>query len=57
MVSEVASPEVLHDHVEVLTILEGGDHVDDEGVAELLKDGLLVDDWADAFLEEDSGWG
>ena len=44
VVSEVASPEVLHDHVEVLTILEGGDHVDDEGVAELLEDGLLVDD-------------
>ena len=44
MVPEVASPEVLHDHVEVLAILEGGDHVDDEGVAELLEDGLLVDD-------------
>ena len=44
MVSEIASSEVFHDHVEVLSVLEGGDHVDDEGVAELFKNCFFVDD-------------
>ena len=32
MVPQISSPEILHDHVEILSILEGWDHVDDEGV-------------------------
>jgi hypothetical protein len=35
MVTKIAPSEIFHDHVEVLSILEGGDHVDEEGVAEL----------------------
>lgn len=44
VVAEVSAAQVLHGHVEVLAVLEGGLHVDDEGVADLLQDALLVDD-------------
>ena len=44
MIAKISSSEVLHDHVEVLAVLEGGDHVDDEGIAELVEDCFFVDD-------------
>lgn len=43
VISKITSSEVFHGHIEVFSVLEGGDHVDNEGVAELLKDSLLVD--------------
>lgn len=54
VVSEVSSSQILHGHVEVLSVLEGRNHIDNEGVAQLLEDGLLVDDRAHTFLEKDS---
>lgn len=56
MVAQIASTKVLHGHVEELSVLEVRFHVDDEGVAEFFEDGLFVDDWGDALLENDSGW-
>ena len=44
MVSEVASIEVVHDEVEVLPILEGVDHVDQEGVTKFCQKFPLVED-------------
>ena len=35
VVAKISSSEVFHDHVEVLSILKGGDHIDDEGIVEL----------------------
>ena len=52
MVPEVPAPKILHDHVKIFPVLEGGNHVDDEGVAELFEDGLLVDDGPHAFLQQ-----
>lgn len=52
MISKITSSEVFHGHIEVFSVLEGGDHVDNEGVAELLKDSLLVDNWANTFFKE-----
>ena len=36
VVSQVSSSHVLHGHVEVFPVLEGGLHIDDEGIADLL---------------------
>ena len=52
MVPEIATPEILHNHVEILPVLEGRNHIDDEGVVELFEDGLLVDDGAHTFLQQ-----
>lgn len=43
VVSQVATSEVVHDEVEVLMVLEGAFHVDEEGVAELAEDPALVE--------------
>ena len=55
MVSKIPSAEVLHHHVEELPILESRLHVDDEAVAELIQDALLVNHRGDALLEEHLG--
>ena len=54
MVSQVAAPEVFHDHVEVFPVLEGTYHVDDEGVVQLLEDSFLVYDRTHTFLQDHS---
>jgi hypothetical protein len=51
VVSEISSAEVLHCHVEILAILEGGFHIDDEGVADLLEYGFFVEYRSYAFFE------
>ena len=50
MVSQISASHVLHSHVEVFSVLEGGLHVDDEGIADLLEDGLFVDHRSHALL-------
>lgn len=51
MVSQVSTSHILHRHVEVFPVLEGGFHVNDEGITDLFKDGLLIDDWPHAFFQ------
>lgn len=51
MVPQISASEVLHGHVEIFPILEGRLHVDDEGVGDLLKYGLFVDDRANTLLQ------
>lgn len=51
MVSQISSSEVLHSHVEIFPILEGGFHVDDEWIGDLLKYGLLVDDRTNTLFQ------
>ena len=53
VVSQIASREIVHDQVEVLPILKGVVHVDDEWVLELGQDLTLVDDGLDASLGDD----
>jgi hypothetical protein len=52
MISKISSSQVFHGHIKILPILEGRFHVDDEGISDLLQNGLLVDDRAHTFLEQ-----
>ena len=56
MISQISSPQVLHGHIEVLPILEGRNHVDDERIAELLQNGLLVDDRTNTLFQNNFGY-
>ena len=54
MIPEVTTWEVVHDKVEVLTVLEGVVHVDNEGVLELCQDLSLIDHRLHTTLCDDS---
>jgi hypothetical protein len=54
VVAQVAAAQVLHGHVEILPVLEGRLHVDDEWIADLLQDAFFVDDRPHALLEQHS---
>ena len=56
MVAEVATWQVVHDQVEILSILKRVVHIDDEGVLELRQNLPLVDDRLDTALRDDSGF-
>lgn len=47
VVPEVPAVEVVHNEVEMLSVLEGAAHVDHEGVTEFGKEFLLVHDGCD----------
>lgn len=55
MVAQVSTRQVVHDKVEVLSVLEGVIHVDDERVLELLQNLPLVHDRLDAALGDYPG--
>ncbi len=54
MVAQVSSPQVIHDEVEVVVVLEGALHVDEEGVGEEAEDPALVEHGFDVILLDDS---
>lgn len=56
MVSEVASVEIVHDEVEVLPILKGVDHVDQEGVTKFCQKLPLVEDRSYRFFANNFGF-
>lgn len=56
VVPEVASSQEVHDQVEILPVLEGVIHIDDEDVVELRKNFPFVHDGVDAFLADDSSF-
>ncbi len=55
VVPEVSSFHEVHDEVEVLSVLEGVDHVDDERTPEVVEQLSLIHDGADALLADDLG--
>lgn len=50
MVAQIPAAKVVHDEVEILMVLEGAFHVDEEGVTELAEDPALVEDAVDVVL-------
>lgn len=55
VVSQVTPVDVLHQQIQVLPVLKGSDHVDDEGVLELGQQRALVHDRVDGLLLDDFG--
>ncbi len=55
MISEVAPVEKIEHYVQVILILKGVVHVDEERIAELREKTLLVHDGADGTLEDYAG--
>lgn len=54
MVAQVAAVEQVHDQVQVVAVLEGVVHVDQERTVQLREDLALVHDRLDAALGEDA---
>ena len=52
VVAQVSTSKILHCHEEKLPVLEIGFHVDDKGVAQLLQNWFLVNDWTHTLLEQ-----
>ena len=57
MVTEVAARQIVHHEVQVLPVLEGVVHVNDEHILELGEDLALINDGLDTALCDDSGLG
>ena len=55
MVTEVATRQIVHHKVQVLSVLERIIHVNDEDILKLGEDLALVDDGLDTALRDDSG--
>lgn len=53
MISKIAPSEVFHSHIEIFSVLECRNHVDNEGIAQLLKDCLFIYNWPNTFFEQD----
>ena len=56
IVAEVSPVEVVDEEVEVLAVLEGGDHIDDMGVVQFAENIFFVEDGLDAFFGDDFGF-
>lgn len=56
MISEIPTSEIVHDEVEVLLVLKGAAHVDEEGMVQLAEDPALVEDGFDVVLLDHSAW-
>jgi len=52
MVTQVSTSKVLHDHVEILSVLERRLHVDDEVTVDLLQDSLFIYDRGYTLLQQ-----
>lgn len=57
MVPEISSAHVVHDEVEVVPILEGVEHINEEGVFELAEKLAFVHDGGDGFFGDDETFG
>ena len=57
MVAEIATREEVHDEVQILLVLEGVAHIDQEGVFELREELALVHDGVDTSFLDDPGFG
>ena len=55
VVAQVPALHVVHEQVEVLAILEGGHHVDDEAVTDGGEELLLLQDVVQTIFGEDPG--
>jgi len=55
--AEVAAVHQVNDQVEVVPVLKGVLHVDEEGVVELDEEFLFVHDGVDGALADDAGFG
>ncbi len=50
MIAQIPTPEIFHDQVQVLSVLEWLDCIDDEWIDHLIEKYLLIYDWSDTLF-------